>query len=178
MSVLVITNEFTEYEAPVTIAYVVSGDHEQEVIDFANENCSEFVHEKVFAELQKRCGFESIKGIYHYQGIITNVVKIDIRDCTKCDECRPPLSFPLLIDMGVKVGDRYSKADKIFHLVEERQMDCLIMSYAMNILDNRKDENNTSLFLLVEEDSDGWFVVRAVQPTDLNRDFLRSCERV
>ena len=180
MATLVHVNQQQYYAADVTCLFIVEGEHEQDVIEFANKNWKTTIHEKKYEQLEENYKFEPISGVPHLQLDITDIVRIDVRCCNdaKCEECFPPLSFPLIISLGASVGASVeSKCDKLFELCNTRQMDSLILSDGIDIIENSKPFG-MSLFLLVEEDDEEGYTVRETRLGELGSGFLRTCEFV
>ena len=181
MTTLVLAKHLEECAGTTTLVYVVEGEHQQTVIDFAVDNQTKRVHEKEYERIKKQCEFTPLHDVSellaYYQGIVTGVVTITVMDCWNCDTCKPPFSFPMIIDFSFP--DINSMRDKFFRLCDERQVDCMMMSEVTDLLDKRSgDIFGTSFFLLVDEDGEGGYTVKETRLGEHGAEFLRSCERV
>lgn len=108
MSVLVLA-VFHDQDVPVTVAYVVSNSHGQDAIKFANENKNAFVSWKLFEQVESCYGFEPIQDIPHWQGNITDVVRIDV-NCV--DVTTQAIEYPYIISLGLNHGGNISAKEQ------------------------------------------------------------------
>ena len=98
MTTLVVTEHVDKKCDNMTLMYLVIGDHQQTVIDFAVNNEGNCVHEKDYEILKKECGFMFFDlvadSITHYHGKIDDVVRITVLECdeSNCDYCYPPVN--------------------------------------------------------------------------------------